>query len=196
MLNMKYYDTFQEIPPIADFYVWKHLRNHGYKIWTSIGFISLPDYPKTAVRLKDSRQAKNLFIISCFDHTPIKHMIHNMFMHQVYGAHIQDIDTTLTFLENAQQDYGLENQYFYAHIVSPHEPFVFDEEGNVSSEQTYEGFVLQKKLNLANDDVSETSFKRKYVNQIKAINKRILNTIHTILAQYPTDKRPIIILHG
>lgn len=196
MLRMQYFNKMEETHPETSIPVWDHLQNKGYTLHNSIAFIARNNYPSIYLKQENKINSSFLFLIACFNCTPIHHTLHNLFLRKVYKAHIDEIDETLSFLEDAQNLHGLNNNYFYAHIMNPHEPFVFDGEGNISTKQTYEGLILQKKLNLANDERSENSFKEGYTNQIKAINKRVLNTINKILRQYPEDSKPIIILHA
>ena len=79
------------------------------------------------------------------------------------------------------------------HILNPHEPLVFDENGGVSTQQTFDGFLVQKQTNIDSED---ENYKKSYINQIRSINKLTLNCIESILSQYPQDNQPIIILHG
>ena len=78
--------------------------------------------------------------------------------------------------------------------MNPHEPLVFDENGGVSTQQTFEGFLVQK--DNAMDDMYDEDFPKRYLNQIRSINKFTLDCIESILSQYQKDNQPIIILHG
>ena len=196
MLRGRYFYKFSEVSRSEPITVWEGLRSKGYMIRDSIGFVARCNYPPVYLSKADHKNKNFLFIIACFNFTPIHHTLHNLFLKRVYQAHIDEIDDTLLFLENAKEMYGVNNNYFYAHIVNPHEPFVFDAEGNVSTKQTYEGLILQQKLNLANNEAAEKSFQEGYTNQIQAINKRVLKTIEKILSEYPEDSKPIIIIHG
>jgi hypothetical protein len=63
-------------------------------------------------------------------------------------------------------------KFIYVHVLSPHEPYVFDAKGN---------------FDLTNNDSS-------YITQIKYLNKRMLEVITQILNN--SDTPPIIIIQG
>lgn len=125
--------------------------------------------------------------------TPIKHIIENLFLSHFYKQHIEEIYQIFEELRVGSKKHSFNNQYFYAHILNPHEPLVFDENGGVSTQQTFDGFLVQKQTNI---DSENENYKKNYVNQIKAINRLTLDCIESILLQYPEDDQPIIILHG
>lgn len=135
--------------------------------------------------------AKSIMIFT--QNIPIKHTVENLFLKSFYKQHIDEIYQIFSELKNGSKKYSFNNQYFYAHILNPHEPLVFDENGGIEVNQTFDGFLVQKQANI--DSVDE-SYRKRYVNQIKAINKLTFDCIENILSQYPEDNQPIIILHG
>lgn len=67
-------------------------------------------------------------------------------------------------------------KFVYMHIVSPHEPYVFDQQGKY----------------VPNNDNSTVS----YVNQTIYLNSRILPIMEKIIESYPAEDQPIIILQS
>ena len=125
--------------------------------------------------------------------TPIKHIVENLFLSSFYIQHIKEIYQIFEQLRLGSKNHSFNNQYFYAHILNPHEPLVFDENGGVSTQQTFDGFLLQKQTNIDSED---ENYRKSYINQIRSINKLTLDCIESILSQYPEGNQPIIILHG
>jgi len=79
-------------------------------------------------------------------------------------------------------------QFIFAHIMSPHPPFVFDENGNLSRQGDCDGWDG----NLYKGTTSE--YKNGYKQQIIFITSLLQETISLILAN--SDSLPIIVLQG
>jgi hypothetical protein len=81
------------------------------------------------------------------------------------------------------------NFFVFAHILSPHPPFVFDSQGDaVIHDRPYE---------IADGDSfhgSKDEYLERYPEQVQFINKKLMNVIQAILAK--SDPSPIIILQG
>ncbi len=69
--------------------------------------------------------------------------------------------------------------YTFAHLLIPHEPFTFDENGRYLTE----------------DDVTKISWEQGYVGQVRYANAKILNTIDKLMAG-PKEERPLIVLQA
>jgi hypothetical protein len=79
-----------------------------------------------------------------------------------------------------QRDVDSRNPKFvYAHVMMPHDPYLFDEHGRVQE----------------SDSVLIPSFKERYLKQLKYTNKLIENTINKILENH-SGKLPVIIIQG
>ncbi len=150
--------------------------------------------PVISNKLKNDTFQKTVLIVT--SRTLFKHIILNLFLSNYYVLHIGQIKEILHYLQETPQVEGLTNQYAYAHILCPHEPFVFDEHGDVSKNQTFQGFIVQKQVNQAPTPEENKQFKQSYVNQVKALNKLVLPAIESILRQHESSQPPIIILHG
>ena len=87
---------------------------------------------------------------------------------------------------------ALDGDYFvYAHIIAPHPPFVFNEEGEVVTHDT--PFTLND-ANYYIRDHSQKSYITGYRRQIQYVNTLVLETIDAILSRSTTP--PIIIIQG
>lgn len=75
--------------------------------------------------------------------------------------------------------------FSYAHLVSPHPPFVFDANGNPTDPADFwnEQRLYPAKL-----------YQQGYVNQAQFLNKKMLQAVDTILAE--SDVPPVIIIQG
>ena len=76
-------------------------------------------------------------------------------------------------------EHGDRGNYFLFHVLCPHEPFIFNDTGDINTELKSNFISIFKPDN----DVKKRTFK--YINQIKYINMLTLKTI-----------KQIIILHG
>ena len=77
----------------------------------------------------------------------------------------------------------------YAHILAPHPPFVFDQNGNALYEQTPYSLWDNSAFTGGLDE-----YRNGYVNQVIFINREILNVVSDILANSKTP--PIILIMG
>jgi hypothetical protein len=111
-------------------------------------------------------------------------------------AHADNIELDLKELELAKKRFGAYNNLFYAHIVCPHSPFIYDENGNFDVSQGLIGMFTDNHSNLAKDDEQLQLLKQKYINTLQCIDRKILKVIRTILSQYKENEKPIIILHS
>jgi hypothetical protein len=78
-----------------------------------------------------------------------------------------------------------EPTFAYAHVISPHPPFVFDPEGNPTKPQD---FWNEQRI------YSYAMYTKGYTNQLTYLNKKTLEAIDTLLAE--SDTPPIIIIQG
>ncbi len=79
--------------------------------------------------------------------------------------------------------------YVHAHFLSPHQPFVFDEEGNaVDPEHEYSIWIPIE------EGRKPEEYRKRYISQLKFINQKLIETITVILKNSKTP--PIIIIQG
>lgn len=82
-------------------------------------------------------------------------------------------------------------KFVFAHILAPHDPFVFDEEGNSAYRRT--PFSM-------NNDPEFTAgygwdeYSMAYVAELKYLHREVLNLVKTIINE--SDTPPVIILQG
>jgi hypothetical protein len=80
-------------------------------------------------------------------------------------------------------------KFVFAHIISPHPPFVFDQDGNPADSRST--FTFQD----ANEFTgSREEYRKKYVEQVQFVNGQLEKTIDSILAKSSTP--PIILLQA
>jgi hypothetical protein len=106
-----------------------------------------------------------------------------------YDTHRAHILSTFSTLKEVPSLNG--NYLVYAHIIAPHPPFVFDEEGNVVPQD--KPFSLND-ANYYRREHSQRSYLVGYRRQIQYVNTLVLETIDAILAR--SAHPPIIILQG
>ncbi|GAB4545971.1 MAG: hypothetical protein Fur002_20620 [Anaerolineales bacterium] len=82
----------------------------------------------------------------------------------------------------AQMDGG---QFVYAHVISPHPPFVFDAQGAPTRPAD---FWNEKKL------YTYPLYQQGYLNQLQYLNQNVLNAVDEILAKSKTP--PVIVIQG
>lgn len=171
--------------------VWKNLKSSGYNIhlFSQTDYYVSKSFIKNDLVVQSWAKSAMIFV----QKTPVKHMIENLFLTSFYEQHINEIHQIFGALKEGSKKYSFNNQCFYVHMLNPHEPLVFDENGGVSKQQTFEGFLVQRG---GVNDMFNEDFPKRYINQIKAISKLTLDCIEDILSQYPKDNQPIIILHG
>ena len=84
-----------------------------------------------------------------------------------------------------------ERKFVFAHIVCPHPPFVFRRDGG----------PLDLGVPLSMRDASDfqgspEQYGRGYSEQLLFVNDRLIETIDAIVAAYPPERRPVIIVQG
>lgn len=113
----------------------------------------------------------------------------NAMLETPYDTHRQSILSTFARLREIP---ALEGDYFvYAHIIAPHPPFVFDENGNSVSHDR--AFTLSDASHFARGD-SRADYITGYRLQIQHVNRLLLETVDAIIAGSKTP--PIIIIQG
>lgn len=173
------------------------LGQHGYKL---ISFHN--EYKATIPSAEiyyDDTQSGLAYPVTAFESILIDHSLarilsyvpalNKALIEMPYDTHRRHI---LFAFETLQEVPALDGNFFvYAHIIAPHPPFVFDEQGAVVTHDT--PFTL----NDANYYLREHSLKNYiagYRRQIQYVNTLVLATIDAILAQSTTP--PIIIIQG
>jgi len=119
---------------------------------------------------------------------------------RIFGPFLQDM-ASVRSVESQQKIvlYGFETlasipkipgpKFVFAHIISPHPPFVFDENGNTVD--------LPYQFNFKDGNEfpgTKEAYKKGYVEQLKFVNHRLRETLSSILANSKTP--PIIIIQA
>lgn len=104
-----------------------------------------------------------------------------------YEIHRTRIKFTLASLADFAEKTG--NFFIFAHVVAPHPPFVFDEEGNSIVANT--PFSMEDG-NHYHGDIDD--YRVLYPRQLAYINKLVMHTIETILDH--SDTPPIIVIQA
>jgi hypothetical protein len=116
-------------------------------------------------------------------------VFHKALIEMPYDTHRHYI---LSTVERVKEIPSLEGDYFvYVHIIAPHPPFVFDENGVALPHN--EPFKLADANHFIKDH-SRKSYIAGYRQQIQYVNTLVLGTVSTILARSKTP--PIIIIQG
>ncbi len=80
-------------------------------------------------------------------------------------------------------------KFVFAHIIAPHPPFVFDENGNAVTPTYNYSFADATDIK-----ISEDEYRQGYVSQLKFVNKKVEELINNILENSVTE--PIIIIQA
>jgi hypothetical protein len=83
--------------------------------------------------------------------------------------------------------------YVFAHILAPHPPFVFDENGNDPGSGNFYGLLSADEL-LKAANISRKEYARRYIAQLHHINKLLQDSIREMIRN--SSVSPIIIIHG
>ena len=115
--------------------------------------------------------------------TALAHFVYDL----PYAAHREQVLDSFELLEDSVDLPG--PKFIFAHIISPHPPFVFKEDGSTTQPDRHFNF----------SDASDLAFPidyyhSGYLHQLKFINTKIEKTISQILAE--SKSPPIIIVQG
>ena len=105
------------------------------------------------------------------------------------GAYVEHRDRTLFELDQlaalAQMD---SPKFVFVHVLAPHEPFVFDAEGETVPRET--PFALNNDF----DTLDPRSYVPGYRDQVQYLNTRMAEIVDTLIAQ--SEVAPVIIIQG
>jgi len=195
-LNMNYWDELVKdeikgigwipvIPLLHDNLVSRYLHNRGYALVTfPSGFWPTEDF-RTDMKIRPlitlNEYQENLLL-----YTPVPRIFPGI----LYDNHRNRINFTLNSLKNLTPE---ERPIFvFAHIITPHPPFIFDEEGNpIHPQRTFSHFDADGYRNKGGTTVE---YQEMYSDQLNYIFGRILEMIDEILLV--SESPPIIIIQG
>ncbi len=197
-LNMRYLDELPEtygvdwpyinatFPLMAKNKVQLFLKNQGYK---TIAFES--GYGGTDCMQEDvdifysKKELISGFANEVINLTPFGFFIKDVPSISPYGVHRSRIEYTLNGLKDIPDI--KEPTFTFAHIIAPHQPFVFAKEG--------QKIVQTQLFNLDSNSVDyDIGYIQKYTEQAVYLDRLILKTVDAILEK--SKDPPIIILQG
>lgn len=202
-LNLRYLDDLNELGSKSSnrdplFTLIQHsglrsfLENQGYKTLafsTGYSVTELEDADYYYERFPDERKATDFeaFLLNTSLLGFLYERIGFDFYLPSYDTHRDLIQHTFDLLPNTTLIQG--PKFVFAHIISPHPPFVFDAQGQEKNPK----WLFTK--NDANDFPGDREeYIDGYINQIQFINQRLMNAIRLILLNSETP--PIIIIQG
>jgi hypothetical protein len=203
-LNMNYLDKFIDgrnpenieresiIPYLLDNFVLDFLRKYQYQSYTFDGQIYEPVILKTVDSIVSTDVNKiNLFQKELYK-TTILSAFKGSYADKIQRKKDYDIQrnkilNTYTQIEKLSK---LDSRKFiFGHILSPHQPFIFDKDGNAKyPEYQYNIWYTME------EGRDPDQYKIDYIEQLQFINKRTLSAIDTILKN--TNGNAIIIVQG
>jgi len=195
-LNMNYWDELARneikdvgwipvIPLLHDNLVSNYLHNKGYDLVTfPSGFWPTEDFQtdmKISPLINLNEYQENLLL-----YTPVPRIFPSI----LYDNHRNRINFTLNSLKNITNE---ERPIFvFAHILTPHPPFIFDGEGNpVHPQRTYNHFDADDYRKLGG---TTAEYQEMYSDQLNYIFSEILEMIDGILLE--SESPPILIIQG
>lgn len=197
-LNLNYIDEIgtynvdsKDRVPLADqlrnSYVIRYLKEHGYDIVCFASGFNFTEFKDVDRFIKVSHTVSD-FQNTLITTTPVAFLLRDEYSQ--YDMHRRRVNFILDKLPRV---YSAGAPLFvFAHILSPHPPFVFDSEGQpVDPDHKYHMGDGSHYLNLA----SHVSYLVGYAQQITYLTERLQETIAEILERSP-DMPPIIILQA
>ncbi len=105
-------------------------------------------------------------------------------------AHAEGILNTFSYLKNIPE--VKIPTFIFVHIICPHPPFVFDENGKVDSKDKF--FLWKDGSHWMEIYGDKKDYVERYRKQLIFLNKEVISTIDTIMSKSKTP--PIVILQG
>lgn len=180
-------------PVIKDNQVKEILEESGYKSVVVFGDWEFTNIDNADIYLKPLPIQMNRFEKFLFQSSPLKlfsSVVEKFILVRSYPSHRKTVNFAFNALSEIPSFDG--PKFVFAHITSPHPPFVFDKDGQ-PVEPPY-NFTLAD----GNDfPGSREQYKAGYVDQLQYINRQLVNAIDSILEK--SDNPPIIIIlsdHG
>ena len=172
--------------------VFSTFRENGYRVHVFDRTLQI-SYGKQFKKANNSNYALYWLWIQ---HTPLKWLFQRLFQKEMCLDHSNNIELDLQELELAKKKFGSYNNLFYAHIVCPHAPFIYKEDGVLDVSQGLIGVFTNTRGALAENNEHLKSLKQKYLSTLKIIDRKILKLVQAVLSQYEENEKPIIILHS
>lgn len=177
-------------PLIVDNQAGRILKDIGYRTYSATTGWGPTDNPTTDVYYQpDPIVLSDLESVALFT-TPLR-VFQPILKKYAYipshDAHRGLILQNLDFLSAASQEPG--HKFFFAHVIAPHPPFVFGENGEpLTPDYSYS-------FNDANDiGLTDEEYRAGYISQLKFLNMKLEEVIDGIIEN--SERPPIIILQA
>lgn len=198
MLNMDYlqdnwknmsFDNCRML--IGNSKVFENFLQQGYNVLFSTDNVMVKSlYPsvKEFISSKNSSMFCSLYDFLCS--TPLKHVFEKIFSKKFQQIVQNNIKKVFVSLKSGKELYGEKMNFFYAHVLCPHEPVVFSK---MAKNLAFQGFIM--KYDASYMLAPETH--RAFCENVCGIDNIVLESIKEILKQYGTESiKPIIVLHS
>lgn len=164
----------------------KFLKNNGYFYLTFNSGIFVTEKSSLADILYNYQYGLTNFE-QLFINTTVFYKILQLVKVDLAFLHRQRV---LSIFETLKEiSHNPETTFTFAHIISPHPPFIFDENGNA--------LPVKRRLTFADSLTfpgTKEEYKKGYLSQLKFIDKKLVETVSYILAN--SSDKPIIIIQG
>ncbi len=178
------------LEPIQNNRVFELLHNAGYKTVSFEGALSYTQIYNADIYVTNSVPL-NKFEAFSLENSPLEPLSDVFNLHLPipgYDAHRERVMFKLDELKRVPEAIP-GPKIVYAHFLVPHPPFVFDQYGNaLPQSQSYHLW----------DDTEDAggteAYREGYIQQIKFINKKVLEAVDAIVAQSATP--PVILIMG
>ena len=172
---------------LNDNYVFKFVKQYGYKTISFDTFIEFVGTEKTDVFYKQSRLS--LFQVILIESTPIRIILERLKIKKGLDRHREGILFVFDKIELSKNE---DRKFVFAHIVSPHMPFVFGKNG----ERTNLDHSIFDKIVPRHRWMGDLAplYRDYYRKQVIFLNKKVRHMIDAILAN--SSEPPIIILQA
>lgn len=163
------------------------LREHGYQFISVASAWSLIDFRQADKTLSPYPSILNGFVSFWLENSVLSIVFPNCLPFPSYQTHRNFITNALGALQNSPARNG--PKLIFAHILAPHPPFVFDQQGNpIDPSRPY--FLGDATGYPGTQD----EYRQLYLGEVTYLNNAFLPVIDSIIANSPTP--PIIILQG
>ena len=178
------------VKPIQNNRVFRSLDEIGYTTVSTEGGVHYTEIKNSDVYLSNSLPLNNFETLLLMDSPlePLSDMFDLGLPLNTYKNHYRRIQYQLDTLKNIPADVP-GPKIVYAHILAPHPPFVFDEDGHIQEHENpftlAEGSAYQS---------SVEAYWNGYREQVKFVNREIMKVVDDILLKSETP--PIILIMG
>ena len=163
------------------------MREAGYRV-VSAGL------PGSSLTLRDVDEYRGDASITIFEHQVLERMLIGRIMEPIVLSAYRD-RTLNTFDQIEEVADEPASTFMFAHVLSPHVPFVFDRDGGMPQPQCSPS-CNRYRLRADESGMDTQEFNTAYANQVHYINGRMLAVIDTILEKSPDAVIVLFSDHG